>query len=216
MDEEILARLLTFNKDVYLCIFLKDGRKMIANSEKILAGKVGGEIVRKVIDAIKKMEEEGKEIFLLEDEKIYIEKINIKKFLSSITIPDDTITIDEALKKKDAIFIDVRSPREFKEKTIPGAINIPLFLDEEHALIGKVYKNEGKEKAMELAIDIVSKSLVRILNEVKKLDGNKEIIVFCARGGMRSRTVALILSLLGFKKVKRLIGGFKSYRHVEK
>lgn len=85
-------------------------------------------------------------------------------------------------------------------------------MDDEHALIGKTYKQESREKAIEIATDIVEKSLKRILNEAKKLDRDKLIVVFCARGGMRSQTMALILQLLGFK-VKRLIGGFKAFKH---
>ncbi|WP_457611920.1 selenouridine synthase SelU-like subunit [Methanocaldococcus sp.] len=214
MDEEILARLLTFNKDVYLTIFLNTGRKAIFDSKNILAGKIEGEELRDTLKIVREMEEKDEKIRYLKDRDLYIEKIDIKRFLNFVDIPDETITINEAL-KKDAIFVDVRSPREYKEKTIPGAINIPLFLDKDYELIGRIYKNEGKDRAIDIAVEIINKNLSRILNEVKKLDKDKEIIVFCARGGLRSRVMALILKLLGYK-VKRLIGGYKSYRHVEK
>jgi len=218
MDEGILSRLITFTEDVVLCIVLNDGRKMITNGKKILAGKIEGDLASFILTASKEFLKDKKVgVKKFKDYDIYFERISIDKFLKSIggEFVKNTITVNELLKlieKEDVIIVDTRSPREFKEETIPGAINIPLFLDEEHALIGKTYKQEGREKAIEIATDIVEKSLKRILNEAKKLDRDKLIVVFCARGGMRSQTMALILQLLGFK-VKRLIGGFKAFKH---
>ena len=125
---------------------------------------------------------------------------------------DNLITLKEfiSLNREEVIIVDVRCPREFKNETIPGAINIPLFLDEEHDLIGRVYKREGKDKAMDLVFDTLEKNLSRIFGDIKKLDRDKLIIIFCARGGLRSQTMATFLKLAGFN-VKRLIGGFKGY-----
>ncbi|GEM_PF-1745578 len=221
MDEEILARLITFTDDVVLCIVLNDGRKMITNGKKILAGKIEGELASFILNASKEFLKDKKVgVKKFKNYNIYFEKIDINKFLKSIggEFVKNAITVREFLElieKENVIIVDARSPREFEEETIPGAINIPLFLDEEHTLIGKIYKQEGREKAIEIATNIIEKSLKRILNEAKKLDRNKLIVVFCARGGMRSQTMALILQLLGFK-VKRLIGGFKAFKHAVK
>ncbi|ACV25094.1 selenouridine synthase SelU-like subunit [Methanocaldococcus fervens] len=220
MDEEILARLVTFTEDVVLCIVLNDGRKMITNGKKILAGKIEGELASFILNTSKEFLKDKKVgVMKFKDYDVYFERIDINKFLKTIggELVKNTITVSDLLKlmdKEDVIIVDTRSPREFKEDTIPGAINIPLFLDEEHALIGKIYKQEGREKAIDVAIDIIEKGLKRILNEAKKLDRDKLIVVFCARGGMRSQTMALILQLLGFK-VKRLIGGFKAFKHAK-
>ncbi|WP_456372215.1 selenouridine synthase SelU-like subunit [Methanocaldococcus sp.] len=220
MDEEILARLITFTEDVVLCIVLNDGRKMITNGKKILAGKIEGELSSFILKESKEFLKDKKVgVKKFKDYNIYFERIDINKFLKTIgsEFVKNAITVNELLKlidNENIIIVDVRSPREYKNETIPGAINIPLFLDEEHALIGKVYKEEGKDKAIDLGIEIIEKGLIRILNEAKKLDKNKLIVVFCARGGMRSQIMALILQLLGFN-VKRLIGGFKAYKHAK-
>ncbi len=219
MDEEILARLLTFKKDsnIVMAILLKSGKKMITDGKKILSGKISGDIASFIIRESNNLD--NVKVVSYNNEDIYLEKINMEKYLNSIgyELCDDLITPDELkliLKddnlKENFIIVDIRSPREHNKKTIEGAINIPIFLDDEYELIGKTYKKNGKEKAIGLAYEILENSLKRIIREISKLDKNKEIIVFCARGGMRGRAISTILKLCGFK-VRRLVGGFKGY-----
>ncbi|AEH06495.1 selenouridine synthase SelU-like subunit [Methanothermococcus okinawensis] len=213
MDEEILSRLLTFKNNVILAIRLKDGKKMITDGKKILAGKISGELASFILNYSKDIE--APTVVEHEDELLYFEPIDIKKYLNSIgkELIDELITISELeeMDKDNIIIVDARAPREYAQQTIPNAINIPLFLDDEHELIGKTYKKEGKDKAIKLASDIIGEGIKRITKTAVNLDRNKTIVVFCARGGMRSQAIATILKLMGFK-VKRLIGGFKSYR----
>jgi len=110
---------------------------------------------------------------------------------------------------KDFVFVDVRTPKEFEEDTIPLAINIPLFENDERAVIGTIYKKESKEKAIEKGFEIVQPKLDKIYKQLKKL--NKPIIVFCWRGGMRSGSVASLFSKLGLN-IQQLDGGYKLYR----
>ena len=212
MDEEILSRLLTFKNNVILVILLKDGRKMITDGKKILAGKISGDIASFILNHSKNID--SPTVVEYNDELIYFEPIDINKYLSSIgkELIDELITLSEfeEMNKDNVIIVDARAPREYAKKTIPNAINIPLFLDGEHELIGKTYKKEGKDKAMSLASEIIGEGIKRITKTAVKLDRNKTIVVFCARGGMRSQAIATIFKLLGFK-VKRLVGGFKSY-----
>jgi len=224
MDEEILSRLINFTGDVVLCIVLNDGRKMITNGEKILAGKIEGELASFILNSSRELIKDAKKnkttkpvVKNFGEYSVYLELIDSEKYLKSIggELTNSAITVKELLEimnDENIILVDVRSPKEFKEETINGAINIPLFLDEEHELIGKIYKKEGKDKAIDTAIEIIENGLKRILNEAKNLDRKKTIVVFCARGGMRSQTMTLILQLLGFK-VKRLIGGYKAFKH---
>lgn len=120
------------------------------------------------------------------------------------------ISIDEAINES-AFFIDVRSEGEFTEATIPGAINVPLLRDEERAQVGKVYKGEGAEKARELGLEIVSPRLPALVRELQDISRRGPLVVFCWRGGLRSKSVTSILETMGIPAV-RLIGGYKAYR----
>lgn len=100
MDEGILARLITFTEDVVLCIVLNDGRKMITNGKKILAGKIEGELASFILSASKEFLEDKKVgVKKFKDYDIYFERIDINKFLKSIggEFVKNTITVSELL-----------------------------------------------------------------------------------------------------------------------
>lgn len=110
------------------------------------------------------------------------------------------------------VFIDVRSPKEFSEETIPGAINIPIFDNKERELIGTLYKNNSIEEAKKTGIDIASKKLPYIYEEVSKLNkGHNHIYMFCSRGGFRSSSLTPFFQALNTSVIK-LHGGYKGYR----
>ena len=106
-------------------------------------------------------------------------------------------------------FVDVRSPKEFEEDCIPGAINIPLFSNEERAIVGTLYKQVGKDIAIEKGLEIVSSKLPEMINEYKKLKG--KIIIYCWRGGMRSGSITGLLKSMKYD-VEQLDNGYKDYR----
>lgn len=110
---------------------------------------------------------------------------------------------------KELTLIDVRSPSEFEEATIPGSLNIPIFDDAERAEIGTLYKQTSIHAAKERGLEIVSAKLPSFVRSFGRIPGKKA--VFCWRGGMRSRTTATLLSLMDIR-VYRLIGGYKAYR----
>lgn len=116
------------------------------------------------------------------------------------------------LKEKEPhTIIDVRSPSEYKEATIPGSINIPVFSDEERAEIGTLYKQVGKEAANERGLEIFAAKLPDFIRQFKTIDTPKT--VFCWRGGMRSKTAATVLDLMGIH-ANRLSGGIRTYRQL--
>jgi tRNA 2-selenouridine synthase len=118
----------------------------------------------------------------------------------------------DKIKDEEIIIIDLRSPMEYREATIPGAINLPLFTDEERQIIGWTYVNESVDKAKKLGIEAVSKKLPQLYESIYELDKNKKkLLFFCARGGMRSSSLCALLNSLGVDAIK-LSGGYKGYR----
>jgi len=107
--------------------------------------------------------------------------------------------------------IDVRSPDEFRKGHINDAHNIPLFSNEERAIVGIKYKQHGKTPAIEKGLDIVGPKLTEMAAQAKALSSNKEILVYCWRGGMRSEKMAWLFELVGLKAWV-LEGGYKAYR----
>jgi tRNA 2-selenouridine synthase len=124
------------------------------------------------------------------------------------------IDIEIFLKRiKEIPVIDVRSPGEFEKGHIPGAVNIPLFSNQERAHVGTVYKVKSKEKAIEVGYKYVLPKLEDFISKSEKIAPNKELIVHCWRGGMRSQAFAKHLSDNGFKTVYVLNGGYKTFRN---
>ncbi len=110
--------------------------------------------------------------------------------------------------------IDVRSPKEFNHAHIPGAINLPLFTDEERATVGITYKSEGRDKAILKGLEIVGPKMSEMLREVLTLreDLTKNIVVHCWRGGMRSKSIATLFDFTGIR-TEVIKGGYKQYRN---
>lgn len=111
--------------------------------------------------------------------------------------------------EKDIAIIDVRSPGEYEQASIPGSINIPLFDNEERAEIGTLYTQVGVDAAKERGLEIVSAKLPAFVKQFAQIPQDK--VVYCWRGGMRSRTTATVLSLMGIY-TRRLDGGYRAYR----
>jgi len=108
--------------------------------------------------------------------------------------------------------IDVRSPSEFSQGHIPGAINTPLFGDAERKIVGTTYKQVNKEAAMYAGLEFAGKKLVKLAKEGEKIAGkNKILLVYCWRGGMRSKSMVWLFETLGLTCFL-LEGGYKSYR----
>ena len=124
-----------------------------------------------------------------------------------------TIKYEDLHKLKSYILIDARSPKEFLDSPIPGAINIPALLDDERVEVGTAYVQVSTEKAKEIGIEKISKRLPEIFKEINELSKKYDKLVFyCARGGMRSSSLEAIFYALKYKTLK-LEGGYKAYRN---
>lgn len=118
-----------------------------------------------------------------------------------------TVNLDQ-----NTLFIDVRSPSEYQEATIPGAINIPVFSNQERAKIGKIYHDQGKQAARLEGVKFLSPKLPEYMQRLNELTEKYEtLIAFCARGGMRSQALVSLAELAGIK-LNKYPGGYKSYR----
>jgi len=122
------------------------------------------------------------------------------------------ISIEEAFEIQKPI-IDVRSPGEFKRGHIPGAVNIPLFSDEERSDVGTVYKEKSQEAATELGYEYVKPKLESFITWSRDAAPDGDVIVHCWRGGMRSKAFGQHLSENGFTSVRIIIDGYKAYRN---
>lgn len=126
----------------------------------------------------------------------------------SPTIP---IEIFLELQKAGNPVIDVRSPAEFEAGHIPGAINIPLFSNEERAEVGTLYKQRGQEAAILRGLEIVGPKMAGFVRQAKALPYQEQLLIHCWRGGMRSGSFGWLLNTAGLPAVT-LAGGYKSYR----
>ena len=124
-----------------------------------------------------------------------------------------TINVEDALKLENTIFIDVRTEKEYQDDHILNAYNIPLFSNDEHHEIGTIYKTQGKHEAIDKGFDFVSPKLKDMYRKVKELSAEYDhVVIYCARGGMRSGSFANLLASIGIDLYK-LEGGYKSYRN---
>lgn len=133
-----------------------------------------------------------------------VQKISIENFIS--------------LREKYPV-LDARSPAEFAHAHIPGALNLPLFSDEERKVVGTAYKQQGKHPAIKIGLDYFGPKMRNMVDAaediVKKHAKDKNdntVMIHCWRGGMRSAAVAWLLDLYGFT-VYTIAGGYKAWRN---
>ncbi|MCP9808886.1 tRNA 2-selenouridine(34) synthase MnmH [Cyanobium sp. HWJ4-Hawea] len=112
--------------------------------------------------------------------------------------------------------IDVRSPGEFGQGHIPGARNLALFSDEERALVGTAYKQQGRAAAVGLGLELVGPKLAELgralAGHQSDPDQSQEALrIHCWRGGMRSASIAWLAGV-GDQPCLLLEGGYKAYR----
>jgi len=143
-----------------------------------------------------------------------VQKIDIDNF-----IIETSASIGSSLRS--SITIDVRSPAEFEHAHIPHALNLPLFDNEQRAMIGTTYKKQSREAAIKVGLPLFGAKMLPMIETVEAWikDRQKEndltkptIYVHCWRGGMRSAAVAWLLDLYGYKVIQ-LTGGYKAYRN---
>lgn len=109
--------------------------------------------------------------------------------------------------------VDVRTPLEFAEDHIPGALNAPVLSNEERVIVGTMYKQVGPFEATRLGAGIVARNIAAHL-ETTFADRPREWrpLIYCWRGGKRSGSMTTLFNMIGWR-ARQLDGGYKSYRH---
>lgn len=107
--------------------------------------------------------------------------------------------------------IDVRTPAEYAEDHIPGAINLPVLTDEEHHEVGLLNASNAFE-SRRLGATLVTKNIHRHLSETLANHTRKYApLIYCWRGNMRSNSMATIFRAIGWR-ARVLEGGYKAWR----
>lgn len=110
--------------------------------------------------------------------------------------------------------IDVRSPSEYAEDHVPGAINLPVLTDAERARVGTIYVRQDRFLARKVGAALVSRNAAAHLEgPLANRDGGWRPLVYCWRGGQRSGSFTGILLQIGWR-ADTIAGGYKSYRRL--
>jgi len=109
--------------------------------------------------------------------------------------------------------IDVRSPLEYEEDHIIGSINCPVLNDQERIIVGTIYKKESTFKAKIIGSSLTARNIAKHIEEkFINQQGSWQPLVYCWRGGQRSKAFSIILSEVGWRTCQ-LEGGYKKYRN---
>ncbi len=107
--------------------------------------------------------------------------------------------------------IDVRTPLEFAEDHLPGAINVPILNNEERVEVGTIHKQVGPQQARQRGLELTCGRFGTMVAEIAAQAAGRPILVYCWRGGLRSLSMAILLEMSGYP-VLQLRGGYKAFR----
>ncbi|MEM7602883.1 MAG: tRNA 2-selenouridine(34) synthase MnmH [Verrucomicrobiota bacterium] len=108
--------------------------------------------------------------------------------------------------------IDVRSPGEFEEDHLAGAVNLPVLNDKERAEVGTLYKQVSPFEARKIGAALVSRNIADHLDSYfRDKERERRMLIYCWRGGQRSGSLATVLNDIGWD-VSLISGGYKAYR----
>jgi len=124
------------------------------------------------------------------------------------------IPVEDALAQLarfDAI-LDARSPAEFAQDSLPGAVSAPVLDDAQRALVGTMYKEQGAFEAKRTGAALVARNIAHILEtQLARTARDGRLLVYCWRGGNRSGALATVLARVGWRTAV-LEGGYRAFR----
>ena len=140
------------------------------------------------------------------------EKNIFARSLVLLVMTDYSLDIVEFLNKSRKLpVIDVRSQAEYGHAHIPGAVNLPLFNNEERSVIGTLYLEKGSSQAIIKGLETIRPRMKDYASAGFALAPEGEALMHCWRGGMRSNSMAWLFNSVGIKTLT-LQGGYKAYR----
>jgi tRNA 2-selenouridine synthase len=108
--------------------------------------------------------------------------------------------------------VDVRTPLEFAEDHIPGAINVPVLSNEERVIVGTMYKQVSPYEATRHGAALVMRNIAHHLDTTfADRPRNWRPLIYCWRGGKRSGSMTTMFNMIGWQ-ARQLDGGYKTYR----
>jgi len=112
--------------------------------------------------------------------------------------------------------IDVRAPGEYITGAIPHSVNLPLMTDEERHLVGRCYKEKGREEALDLGYQLIhgQKRSDRVQDWSSYIAEHPDAYLYCSRGGLRSKIAQQWIKEDTGQDVRKLAGGYKAFRSV--
>ena len=122
----------------------------------------------------------------------------------------ETLNLTEFMARP-GVIIDVRSPSEYLQGRLPGALSLPLFTDDERAEVGTMYKQQGSEVAISLGMHLVAPKIPAFIATARDMLRGQQAKIHCWRGGMRSAAMAMLLHHTAVPAVT-LSGGYKAFR----
>lgn len=110
-----------------------------------------------------------------------------------------------------AEIVDVRTPAEFEEDHVPGAINAPVLSNEERVRVGTLHAQSSAFEARKVGAALISRNIASLLEQWRDRERDFAPLVYCWRGGQRSRSLAHVLNEIGWRATQ-LDGGYRAYR----
>ncbi len=108
--------------------------------------------------------------------------------------------------------VDARSPSEFADDHLPGAISAPVLDDAQRAIVGTVNAERGAFEAKRLGAAIVSRNIGELIDRLfADRDRHWRPLVYCWRGGNRSGSLATVFARIGWRTAV-IEGGYKAFR----
>lgn len=106
-----------------------------------------------------------------------------------------TVTVESVIPhilQNDAVFLDTRSPAEYEHAHIPGALSFPLMSNEERAIIGTIYKQQGRQAAVTEGFRLIGPRFAEFVEKAHQITEGKKC--FCIVG----EEVCAVVSWHGF------------------